>query len=443
MIILPPEEPKKTSPFVKWTFRILLIIVLIGCFGLLSLNLLSGTTDAHKNGLEKAFSNMFKVPVTIGELKTFNIFPKVLIEVKDVRALKGSDGGEVRIESLTLGFRFFDILFGRDLIENLQATNITITADVIGSHGMRIEKAGIVPASEGRAPAFMIKGLYGGLPFLVSLDVQNVGGYQPVYRVEKDLPAEFDLGTLKAQGKFTQNEKGEPSIHTASFKIDDKEIAKGTLTFQSFDPQMGVKLDFETPRSKGQWVGYKDDHTQTWSFEHLDLADILAEEAIWPQIAKALHKPVPGSRLHQEADSVSVTIKSLSGDITGNDIQGRFILKSDKLLGWWSGALTALPKAKKTMPDAGDVKCGLLGMHSLEGTWESNVSLVQIGNTTIANTLRITPESRKITFAVDRLANGVTQTFGKNLSEFKAEKTALMIPEGHFCDALIGATATP
>lgn len=446
MIILPPEE-RKSSPILKWIFRILMIVVIMGALMMFALNILSGTSDAHRRGLEQALSDIFKTSVTIGTLKEFNIFPLFNIEMQDVRAPYGSSGGEVRAERVVLVFRFFDLLFGRDLIKDLQISNLTMTPDIIGAYGLRIESAGIVPPkAKGDHPAFELKGEYGDLPVKGSLVLEMIGGVQPVYRIVNDIPAHMMFGKLGVSGKFVQNDKGEPSIQSANFVLDGENIASGSFTLLTSQAGSGVLVDFITSHSQGSLKTGYSPKSQLWVFEKLDLSDVISKSPVWVKISNALNEIALASTSLKDPDvsnSVDIQIKSLTGVLSAENIRGSFIYSPDKLIGWWDGQITTSSPKSEGVPATGAIQCGLLELSPKGSVWSTDHGLIFVDPASILASLKIHSTTGQVEWTIDRVASGTQTTFNADLTSFAVLKAELKFPDSHPCLAYIGKVSAP
>lgn len=445
MIILPPEE-KKSSPILKWIFRILLIGVVVSGILIFALNILSGTSDAHRKGLEQALSDIFQTNVTIGSLKAFNIFPLFNVEFENVRGPYGPNAGEVRAGNVVLTFRFFDLLFSRDLVKDIQIRNLTVTPGIIGAHGLTITSAGIVPVKvAGERPTFNVEGVYGGLPIKGSLELEMVGGIQPVYRIKNDLPAQVNFGKIGISGNFVQNENGEPSIQNAKFMFEDKEVAKGAFTLLTSNPKSEFQIDFITPHSQGSLITHNEPKSQIWNFEKLDLVDVIADAPVWAGISNAFSEisPPTTSQGGIQSDLVTIEIKSLTGDLSAQGLRGTFISTPNKFTGWWDGTITTASVQKKDVPAAGKVQCGLLSLFPKSSSWSTDSALVLIDPASLLAKVAVDTTSGAIKWSIERVATGTPNIFNTDLSAYAASKQELNFPSGHPCLSYIEEVSTP
>jgi hypothetical protein len=446
MIILPLEE-KKPSIILKWIFRVLMISVIGGALFIFALNILSGTGEAHRRGLEQALSDIFKAPVKIGTLKAFNIFPIFHIEMENVRASYDQGNGEIRAGHVVLSFRFFDLMFGRDLIRDLQVTDLMITPHIIGEHWLRIESAGIVPAqSQADQPSFKMSGEYGGIPVEAVLALEGAGGIQPAYSVANNLPASLAFGKIGISGKFVQNDKGEPSIQNAEFVLEEKIIATGAVTLLTSRDSSGLQIDFQTPRSQGSLTTSVQPKSQVWNFEHLDLSDVMTDDPVWLNIFNALDSMGSFNGTEQEEGAVTrvdVSIKALTGNFTAENMRGTFIASSHMLTGWWDGVITTLAPQAEGVAPTGAVQCGLLSLRPDRDTWKTGQGLVFIEPASILTKLAINSTTGKIDWSPERVASGSKTTFNADLSPYIELKEKLAFPETHPCLSHLEKVSTP
>lgn len=446
MIILPPEE-KKSSPVAKWVFRILMISVVTGALLIFALNILSGTSDAHRRGLEQALSDIFRTNVTIGTLKEFNIFPVFQIEMENVQGSFGTADGEVRAGNVVLAFRFFDLLFGRDLVKDIQVQHLTITPGIIGTHGLKIMSAGIVPIKvQAGRPFFKLQGEYGGLPIAASLELEVVGGMQPVYRIKNDLPARVDIGKMSVSGKFVQNNLGEPSIQSANFLINDKSVATGSFTILTSKPTSEFKIDFVTPHSQGTLITHNEPKSQMWNFEKLDLSDVVAETPEWVQVSNAVTEfthQVTTVKDISPSTLVTVDIKSLKGDVSAEGLKGVFVSAPDIFTGWWDGVITSGSIKNKEGEALGKIQCGLLSLTSKGDVWSTDTALVLTEPASVLAKLAVHSRTGEIDWSINRVAAGSPSTFNIDLTPFLALKKDLNFPVGHPCLPHIEKVSAP
>ncbi len=448
MIILPPEEKKPASPLVKWTFRLLFTAVVLATIALIVLKLLSGTGEAHKRGLEKAISDVFGGPATIGTLHTFNIFPKFHIEMEDVRIAHLPSAGEMQAGRVTLVFRFFDILFKRDMIEDVQITGFTATSGVIGAHGLRVSTAGIVPATKDRPASFSLQGDYGDVPLSARLELQSIPGVpRPVYKIMNGLPAEFTLGSFAVSGKFQQNDRGEPLIRDAQMRFGGSDIASGSLTLRTAEKETGMDIEFETKSgTSGRLMTQPSEKAQSWSFATLHLSDVVADKPLWADVAglardMAPRASTPGAN-GNDITAIEVEIKKLQGDISGENLRGRFISSPDRLAGWWDGQMTQPGNGAQKVPSPSSVvRCGLLSMSPQGSVWRADAALVLFDTASLKAALEVDEESGHVSGSVERLAGTQDTTFGLDLSQIESLAPAFSLPDGHPCRAILDKAA--
>ena len=105
------------STVLDWILRILFFFVALISVSLIMLNMVSGTGEPQKQGLEKAFSDSLGVPVSIGTLNKFNAFPQFIIDVSDLESTQNEQTNPVKAKHISIAFSLFDLLQGKKTIQ--------------------------------------------------------------------------------------------------------------------------------------------------------------------------------------------------------------------------------------------------------------------------------------------------------------------------------------
>jgi hypothetical protein len=175
------------STTLNWLLRItIFLIVLIGIC-LFMLTTLSGTSDSHRQGLEQAFSQAANEPIEITELKKFFIFPQFRVETGFIQSLRPSGNAPAfSLQSLTLGFGFYDILFRTKKIQDFQIENLRLASGHADIPDMNFPKIGIQVETKNPQNAFF-----------------EIEGSQGDQKIEFQLPLQFSWDRLSQKPEFS------------------------------------------------------------------------------------------------------------------------------------------------------------------------------------------------------------------------------------------------
>lgn len=441
MIILPPEE-KKPSLILKWTFRILFAIVVMFGLSLFMLSILSGTSDAHRHGLEQAMSDMFRSRVKIGSLTTFNILPQFLVEMENVEAQTVESDIRYSIEKARVAFSFADIFFERKTIEDFQLTNLKLGAGLVGPQDVVIEQAGIIPGDTKTPPRVVAQGTYGGVKFTASIEIDRVRAPgRPSYKIGKSNPAVFTMGEFRLTGKFGPNDDGFSSLQDAVLEANGRMIGTGSIVLRNQDGHTSFIVDFISGSSKGQFTYTGVTRQRSWSFETLNVSELTQPDPAWAIFDRAWATVMPSvSAKDQASEPVTVTIKQLTGDIQGHDLVGSFRSAPDKFFGWWAGTLS-LPAAEDHPSLSGAVSCGLTAFTPKGNSWTSVILATVLQPSVIHGKMTVDAAKGLISLTDVRVTPYKTEPAATGTFFTQAERDALGLVPGHACLDLIGQSA--
>jgi hypothetical protein len=393
---------------------------------LFALKILSGTTDAHRHGLEQALSDTFRHKIQIAHLKAFNIFPQFFVEIEAMQG-EGATGQRIfSAEKVRVAFTFMDLLRKKGTFEDIKITDLRFDPGAFGQQELVIATADIVPASESAPAHLKMQGDYGGIPFSGTIELFSVPGRRrPAYKLGTDNSLDLRLGDFHLKGKLLQNRDGFPTIREARLDLNGKEIATGQIMLKPVSEKFAIHVEFRTGQSAGTVVHVPAENRQDWNFETLALNDVTRDQPVWAEVGKEWHDVLrPGSvQTDKGLKIISVAIKKLTGDISGDNLKGRFISDSGQTAGWWQGALSLIP-AKDKIPGSGQVECGLVRLVPKGDTWVSDVLLTKIDSVTIKSDLSVHEYTGKVNFQTDRVASGPA-VFNADLSPFITHKDEL------------------
>lgn len=165
----------------KWLFRILMIMIVIGGLALFGLQIVSGTSDKHKQGLEEAFSQIFQGSAKFGALKAFNLFPQFSIEIENLEISGIAVSGIMNIAKAEIGFGPIDLILKNRKIEKFYLKDLTISAGVYTPLSLKLADAGIYKDEATGNGKFAFSGNYGTHPINGQIDMAVEGNVRPKY----------------------------------------------------------------------------------------------------------------------------------------------------------------------------------------------------------------------------------------------------------------------
>lgn len=445
MIILPPEE-KKSSPVMKWLFRILLACIVLIAAGLFVLKILSGTSDSHRRGLEQAFSELSGSTVKIGELTTFNIAPQFVLEMRDVRGENKNGLLDFRAEDLRVAFSFADILFKRPRIEDLQAHNLIIEAGFGAKQPLTIKSLTLMPAEKELPARFQFDGNYGAAPFNGFLEVARVPLMgRPSYSVAASSVLRIELGRLHLNGSLEQGKDGYPILKDTVIKSDERVLMTGEFSYKGLGETASLVANFTMGQSKGQFTFYPPRDEQNWVFETLDLNDVLGDDPIWSDIMTSLNQLAPATSTvtaeEKQSELVKVELKQVNGDIQFSRATGNFVFDEGRIAGWWQGDVS-FPAFGKIPELSGQVTCGLLDMKSRADDWVSTLLIMNLADKSASGSLQFNEFSGAVKYVPGKIADTGSEPT-PTYPQFTALRERLGITDTHACAGFVPAQEKP
>jgi hypothetical protein len=112
------NRPHKSTAL-DWILRILFFFIAVLSIGILILNLVSGTGDPQRRGLEQAFSDSLGVTISIGTLNNFNVLPQFTIDISDLKSDKNEHQKIIEAGRIRIAFSLLDLLQNKKTIQNL------------------------------------------------------------------------------------------------------------------------------------------------------------------------------------------------------------------------------------------------------------------------------------------------------------------------------------
>ena len=191
----------------KWIFRLLIVFAVLTAIALFTLKIVAGTSAPQKNGLEQAFSQIFRGEATFRELKKFNLIPQMNISIEGLDVQKVSGTGRIEAEKLEIAFGPLDLLLKNRVIEVFQVENLKVSEGVVGVDKIHLKEAMLRPkAGDDKAALptgeFYIDGSVGDYPIRGSLDMKLDTSYRPKYSFNPENPFQLALGDAVIKGLY-------------------------------------------------------------------------------------------------------------------------------------------------------------------------------------------------------------------------------------------------
>ncbi len=82
---LPPKPKTFWSKFLTWNIRLLLLFIALFFLFVGCLNLIQGNGETQKSGIEKTISGLTHKDTHIRELKTFELFPEIILDFNGIK----------------------------------------------------------------------------------------------------------------------------------------------------------------------------------------------------------------------------------------------------------------------------------------------------------------------------------------------------------------------
>lgn len=204
-----------------WVIRFLFFIIFVMIAGLLMLSLLGGTSEAHRSGLEKSFSDFLSADIRLGQLAKFNIVPQLALETRQIGGKFRDTGNEFMIDRFDLAFGFSDLMFGLKRIENFRVENFRFAKE--SSVDLRIDYIRINNAS-----ALIAKGLFERKEFDLFIPMEKRNNSRASYSFPSEVVFSGHFGSLELKGKMETDRK-ESSIGKLDFLAGGDVLIAGEI----------------------------------------------------------------------------------------------------------------------------------------------------------------------------------------------------------------------
>jgi hypothetical protein len=218
----------------KWIFRLLVTFVVLGGLCLFGLQIVSGTTDKHKRGLEDAFSQIFHGTTKFGQLKAFNLFPRFSIEIENLEITGISVSGTINAAQAEIGFGPLDLILKNRKIEKFYLKDLNISAGVYTPLSIYLADAGLYKNDTNDAGRFAFSGKYGTQSINGQIDMAMEDGVTPKYLFNEENNILITVGAVQLDAVFMPYNASGPQVKKIMLSGEGK----------------GVKMECELPSDK-------------------------------------------------------------------------------------------------------------------------------------------------------------------------------------------------
>ncbi len=192
----------------KWLFRLLVLIAVVIAFTLFALQVLSGTSDTHKRGLEQAFSEIFKGDAQFGTLKAFNLFPQFTVEIEKLQIAGINNLGNLTADHFLIVFGSIDLVTKNRQIENFQIKNLYVSEGVFTPLSLQLDELGLQPTDKPDAGKLNFKGKYGTHDLSGEFATGVKPGARPKYFFNDQNLFAMNVGFAQLSGVFNPYASG-------------------------------------------------------------------------------------------------------------------------------------------------------------------------------------------------------------------------------------------
>ncbi|HNQ91686.1 MAG TPA: hypothetical protein PKI93_02020 [Alphaproteobacteria bacterium] len=226
-----------------WIIRILLTLIILIGLTIGALNMLAGTSNAHKQGLESAFSGALKGQTTFGVLNAFNVFPQFSVDIEDLYTTNAMGQGDIKAKNVKFSFNFFDLLLKRHQIGGLDITDLEIEKGIYTNQTFFASLIKIFPTKDDNQSHMSITGHYGILPLSITIDMKQIGTPPELsFRFDKENKFSLEMGRTKVSGFFTPGTKTNTALQNLVISRDGTNCkslpSTNRFTMQSFTSQI-------------------------------------------------------------------------------------------------------------------------------------------------------------------------------------------------------------
>lgn len=224
----------------KWFFRLLVLLATVVALALFALQILSGTSETHKRGLEQAFSEIFKGDAKFGTLKTFNLFPQFALEIEKLQIAGINNLGNLTADHFLISFGSIDLATKNRQIENFQAKNLYISEGVFTPLTLQLDDIGLHATDKADAGKLSFKGKYGTQDLTGEFMMGMKSGVRPKYFFNGQNPFAMNVGFSQLSGVFN------PYVAGGAKMSDLKIFAQKTNGQLECKIYEGKQIDFST-----------------------------------------------------------------------------------------------------------------------------------------------------------------------------------------------------
>lgn len=228
---------------IKWTLRLLFVLVFMMGATLLMVNILSGPGDAQKKGLEGALSKVFDGEAHINTLKTFNILPQFDVSAADV-SIEMKSKATIKATQFRIAFAFIDLFTGNHHIEALDLQNLEMSKDVFGHFAIQIATA-TIQQKENKG-VLVVDGTLDTQKLHLTLDLESFPTTRPSFALRESNPFLIILGQVKTIGNLVPYKPDYKTFTNVSIEGFGKTCAFGENSAITGDAFLATVLEGQT-----------------------------------------------------------------------------------------------------------------------------------------------------------------------------------------------------
>lgn len=320
------EKLARRSKLEVWCrrfFKIAIMAALVIWVGLWLLMALSGNHAALKKGIEDYLIQATGLQAGIGEFNYMGFFPDLALDAGDIAFHSGEEAGVlVKIGHVKFAAGFFDVMFSRRRLKDLEVKNIMVAAERAGGRLLKIDKMALAMDTGEGKPGFVMAGSWGEYEASARFDLALDGANRFILPEQGDF--RFALGDLSVQGKAAGLGRwGETAIDLVHLGSSQHYLA-GSVSIDKRAISHLVRLDLafaETGRVTGELEVRGHNVTGNVFFPAVDSAAVkmltgLGEElvAYWPQESRPVWAGWTYDIAVRVGDSAPVQLKSITGE---------------------------------------------------------------------------------------------------------------------------------
>lgn len=180
----------------KWILRLLVAITVMLVMAIAAMNIVSGTGEPQKKGLESAFSNFLGGETHFTTLNTFNIFPDLIVDIGGL-STSVSPTQNLSADKLNITFGAYDLFMKTRKIKNLSIKDARIDKDIFLPFDLYIKTAATTK------DGFVFSGTYNGQDLQGKISMTSTGGVVPNYGFAAENPFTINIGSVQISGQFS------------------------------------------------------------------------------------------------------------------------------------------------------------------------------------------------------------------------------------------------